>query len=110
PAIEWLGGRSHDEVLQLMGQARAVIIPSIWYETFGRVTMEAFSKGTPVISSRIGALTELVGECQTGLAFEPGDATGLAQQVHHLWNHPELLSTMRANARAAFEERYTAEA
>lgn len=110
PGVEWLGRKSPTEVLELMGQAKAVIVPSIWYETFGRVVMEAYARGTPVISSRIGALAELVDDGHTGLLFEPGDTAGLADRVRRLWSAPDLLADMRINTRRIFEERYTASA
>lgn len=108
--VEWLGHKSAADVLDLMGQAKVVIVPSTWYETFGRVVMEAFARGTPVISSSIGALAELVDDGQTGLLFEPGDTAGLAARMRRLWSQPDLLAGMRINARRVFEERYTAAA
>ncbi|NUN65851.1 glycosyltransferase family 4 protein [Pseudanabaena biceps] len=38
----------------------AIAVPSQWYETFGRVVVEAFACGKPVIASNLGALSELI--------------------------------------------------
>ena len=48
------------EVMALMRGARCVVFPSEWYETFGRVTAEAYAAGVPVVASRLGAMAEIV--------------------------------------------------
>lgn len=60
PNIFILGHRSHQEVLNLMLHAQALIFPSRWYETFGMVIAEAYMCGTPVISGNIGNGADLV--------------------------------------------------
>ncbi|ABW30500.1 glycosyltransferase family 4 protein [Acaryochloris marina] len=110
PHISWLGRKSIDEVHQLMGEASFLIFPSKWYETFGRVAIEAFAKGTPVIASQIGAIAELVEHKRTGLQFQPGDSLDLAEQVEWALSHPEELQQMRLEVRQEFEAKYTARA
>jgi glycosyltransferase involved in cell wall biosynthesis len=109
PRLEWLGRRSPDEVLALVGAAACLVMPSTWYETFGRTVVEAFARGTPVVAARIGALTELVDEGRTGLLFAPGDAPDLAAQVERLLADPVRLERMRRAARLEYECKYTAE-
>ena len=58
--IEWLGRKSAEEVYALIGQAKFLLCPSNCYENFGRVIVEAFVKGTPVVASDLGAMAELV--------------------------------------------------
>jgi glycosyltransferase involved in cell wall biosynthesis len=106
--VKWLGRRPMKEVYELMGEAKVLIFPSKWYETFGRVAVEAFAKGTPVIASKIGAIAELVDHGQTGLHFSPGDHLDLAEKVEWTLQHPEQLAQMRRTARAEFEAKYTA--
>ncbi len=108
PQVEWLGRKPLTQVHQLMGEAKVLIFPSQWYETFGRVAVEAFAKGTPVIAARIGAIAELVDHGRTGLYFKPGDAADLAAQVAWILNHPQKLHQMRQQARLEFESKYTA--
>jgi glycosyltransferase involved in cell wall biosynthesis len=85
-----------------------LIFPSNWYETFGRVAVEAFAKGTPVIGAKIGAIAELIEHGRTGRHFIPSDPTDLAAQVDWMLSHPAQVQIMRKAARAEFEERYTA--
>jgi glycosyltransferase involved in cell wall biosynthesis len=109
PSIEWRGACSHAEVLRLLGDARCLVMPSIWYETFGRNIVEAFAKGTPAVASRLGCMEELVEDDVTGFHFTPGDAADLARVVRRAMNEPLTQTEMRIAARAAYESRYTGE-
>lgn len=108
PEIEWLGRRPFEEVYDIVGDAAFLVFPSEWYETFGRVAIEAFAKGTPVVASKIGAIAELVDHQRTGLLFRPSDPIDLATQINWLLDHPQELCQMRQIARAEFEAKYTA--
>lgn len=108
PTVEWLGRRPLAEVYNLMGEATALIFPSKWYETFGRVAVEAFAKGTPVIAANIGAIAELVDNGRTGLHFQAGDEASLAGSVEWVLQNPKQIAQMRHEARAEFESKYTA--
>jgi glycosyltransferase involved in cell wall biosynthesis len=108
PQVEWLGRKPIEQVYQLMGEAMVLVFPSKWYETFGRVAIEAFAKGTPVLAADIGAVAELVAPQQTGLLFRPGDSQDLAAKMEWLLNHPAELAQMRREARREYEAKYTA--
>jgi glycosyltransferase involved in cell wall biosynthesis len=107
--IQWLGRRPMAEVHQLMGAAMILIFPSQWYETFGRVAVEAFAKGTPVIAANIGAIAELVEHGRTGRHFCPGNPEDLAAQIEWVIAHPQALAKMRREARCEFESKYAVE-
>ena len=107
PGVEWLGHGDRARVLAAMGDATVVIAPSIWYETFGLVVIEAFSRGTPVVVSSIGAIAELVEHGRTGRQARPGDADDLADQVEALASDPAALAAMRGAARAEYAATYT---
>ncbi len=106
--VEWVKRRPLEEIYELMGEAAFLIFPSVWYETFGRVAIEAFAKGTPVIASAIGAIAELVEPNHNGLHFRPGEPEDLVAQVEWVLAHPAELTQMRQKARAGFEAKYTA--
>lgn len=110
PHIEWLGRRPMDEVHQLMGEAMFLVFPSKWYETFGRVAVEAFAKGTPVIAAKIGAISELIDSERTGVYFQPSNSDDLAAKVNWALANQSKLSLMRKEVRREYEEKYTAKA
>lgn len=107
--VEWLGPKSSSEVKQMMGAATALVFPSEWYEPFGRVAIESFAKGTPVITSRLAGMVEIVRDGQTGLLFNPGDPEDLAQKMDWAIEHPDEIRAMRRAARAEYQGTYTIE-
>ncbi|PSB05261.1 glycosyltransferase [Merismopedia glauca] len=109
PQVEVLGRLPPSQVYELMGEAMMVIFPSKWYETFGRVAVEAFAKGTPVIGANIGAIAELIDHRRTGLLFEPGNDEDLMTQVEWLLDRSQTWQEMRQHARLEYETKYTAE-
>ena len=108
-ALSWLGQVPSAQVMALLGEAAVLVFPSECYETFGRSIAEAFARGTPVIASRLGAMTEMVRHGETGLFFKSGDADDLAAQVELTLSHPSEIAAMRKACRAEFEAKYTAE-
>ena len=110
PRIERLGKLPLAELLDVVGNARALITPSLWNETFGRTTIEAFSKGTPVIGSRIGGTAELIDEERTGWLYPPGSANDLRLKVREAMQlDDEKRWQMRRAARQQFLENYLPE-
>lgn len=107
--ITRLSRLSGKAVLDEMNKAVAVVAPSIWYETFSMIVIEAFASGTPVIASRIGVLAELVSEGEKGLLFEPGNSRDLADKMAWALAHPEKMAEMGRSARAQYEAEFTAE-
>ncbi len=107
--VSLLGHLPEPRVLDEMRRVRALLVPSICYETFGRVVVEAYACGLPVIASRIGSLAELVEHGVTGLLFNPGDAADLARAMQWAEAHPASLAEMGRRARLRFEARYTPE-
>ena len=107
--IELLGHCSHSDVLELIKQARLLILPSVLYENFPLTIAEAFACGIPVIASRLGAMEEIIEDGQTGLHFTPGNAESLVSKVDWAWTHPNQMREMGRNARHEYEEKYTAE-
>lgn len=77
----------HDEKVDLMGRARAVLMPIRWDEPFGLVMAESLACGTPVVAYRRGAAPEIITDGDTGYLIEPGDlgafveATRLVDQL-----------------------------
>jgi glycosyltransferase involved in cell wall biosynthesis len=108
--ITWLGRRRPDEVSAIMGGASFLVLPSIWYEGFPRVIVEAFARGLPVVAPRLGSMVELVKNESTGVHFHPGDPDGLAQAVMQLAGDRQRVARMAASARREYEAKYTAQA
>jgi len=106
-SVDWVGPKSRAETAEMMGKARVLIFPSQWYETFGRVAMESFAAGTPVIASRLGAMAEVCENGQAGMLFETGNAADLSGKLRWVFDHSDEVRAMRPVARQLFESKYT---
>jgi glycosyltransferase involved in cell wall biosynthesis len=69
------------EYYRLMYRARAVVMPSIWPEPFGRISVEANRLGVPAVVSSSGGLPETIVDEFTGYVFKSGDASDLANKI-----------------------------
>ncbi|MDQ3945892.1 MAG: glycosyltransferase family 4 protein [Actinomycetota bacterium] len=56
----------HDDKVELLGRARALLMPIQWPEPFGLVMTEAMACGTPVVARPLGAARELVADGVSG--------------------------------------------
>jgi glycosyltransferase involved in cell wall biosynthesis len=109
PGVRMLGRQAPEDIYARMRTAGCLVLPSVWYENFPRVLVEAFACGLPVVASRLGAMADLIEEGVTGLLFEPGDAAQLAERLAWAQANPERMHRMGANARAEYELKYTPE-
>lgn len=106
--IEFVERMDARELSDLIGNARFLVMPSEgYYETFGMVIIEAYSRAVPVVAANIGVVPELVSDKQTGLLFEPGNALDLAEKASWMWAHPAEARAMGRNGLNTYKERYT---
>lgn len=108
-SIVSLGHMSSEDVRKKMMQASFLVMPSVWYEGFPMVLVEAFAHALPVLTSRLGGMAEIVEDGKTGLHFEAGNSSDLVEKVKWLQNHPEVCRKMGKNARQVYLEKYTPE-
>lgn len=73
PRIKFLGPLPQRDLAALYYHALACIVPSITYETFGMIIIEAFARKTPVIVRDLGALPEVVQDSNGGLVYRTDD-------------------------------------
>ena len=101
PRIRWLGFVPVERVLS---RVSVLVVPSLWHEPLGRVVIEAYTWGVPVVASRRGGLPEIVQEGRTGFLFDPDEPEGLHRILRQLADHPEQLAPLRKQARAYARE------
>jgi glycosyltransferase involved in cell wall biosynthesis len=108
--VEFLGYLAGDALHQVVKEARAVVLPSEWYENAPMSVLEAYALGKPVLGARIGGIPELIVENETGSTFESGDVASLAAALRRVANTPdEDIAAMGRRARGWVESEFTAE-
>jgi len=85
------------------GSANALIVPSLCYETFGIILIEAFRGGTPVIARRLGPFPEIIAK-GGGVLFE--NAEELRSAIAELGNNKARRDSLASEARTAFEKNW----
>lgn len=68
--VELKGFVENKAVKQMIGESKALILPTQWYEGFPMTIVESYSVGTPVIASDLGNAGSLVEEGKSGLKFQ----------------------------------------
>jgi glycosyltransferase involved in cell wall biosynthesis len=102
-SVSFLGQLSQRAIAERMLQARAVVVPSIWYEVQPLVILEALAAGLPVIASDIGAMPECVGA--GGLVFPSGSSEDLVEALRAL-RSDDAVDGWSLAARLEFERRF----
>ncbi|MEW6382152.1 MAG: glycosyltransferase family 4 protein [bacterium] len=98
PNAEYVGMKQGEDLHRLLAGARAVILPSLWYENQPFSITEAFAAGKPVIASDLGGMTELVNNSQGGILVSPGDVDDLAEAMRWITAHPKEARQMGKKA------------
>ncbi|MBU2647461.1 glycosyltransferase [bacterium] len=97
--VEYLGMQQGDTLRNLISSARAIVLPSLWYENQPFSITEAFAAGKPVIASDLGGMKELVENFQRGILVAPGDTEGLVKAMNWMKEHSTEARAMGERAR-----------
>ena len=82
--IEALGHVGGQDLRDLIAYAKAVVVPSEWYENCPMTVLEAKAAGTPVIGARIGGIPELIRDGVDGTLFEAGNVDDLCRAINDI--------------------------
>jgi glycosyltransferase involved in cell wall biosynthesis len=105
PRIHFVGRFPAEAVGRYYRHAIAAIAPSLCFETFGLVLVEAFSRATPVIARRLGAYPEIVDRSNAGLLFST--TAELRAAMEALVASPDLRITMGQRGLAAYHRHWS---
>lgn len=83
--VSYLGKPDKSILVQIYNAADILIAPSL-HEGFGITLLEAMACGIPVITSKVSAMPEVVGDA--GVLVDPTDCQAIADAVCHLQNNP----------------------
>jgi glycosyltransferase involved in cell wall biosynthesis len=111
PQVTFIGWKNRNEIFTLLAAARAVVLPSIWYEGGGCpvALVEALAAGRPVVISGIGGMTEIILDEHNGLHALPGNSASLAKALQRLLRNDALADNLGANARTDYQTKFSSE-
>lgn len=95
PRISFHGRFENQHAAAILAGLDLTAVPSTWYENSPLAILEAHAAGTPVVTSAMGGMAELVRDGVDGLHFAPGDPRDLARQLQRLVDEPALLDTLQ---------------
>lgn len=112
--IEYVGFINPDEKQAFLGNAKALLVPSLFDEPFGMVAIEALACGTPAVGLDSGALPEIITEGKTGFIAKKvfgaeGKIDEQATAKNIAYAIGKIQSVDRSMCRQEFENRFTLE-
>lgn len=104
--IKMLGFKSGQELIDIVGNAKAVVLPSEWYENGPYSAIEALQLGRPIIGSDIGGIPELVDG--NGFLYESGNVKDLRNRIDYVAHMDKTqYCEMERQSYCLFENIYT---
>lgn len=106
--IKFLGPQTQKQLGNLYYHALACVLPSITYETFGMIIIEAYARKTPVIVRDLGPFPEAVEDSEGGFVYRTDEE--LLQAIDRIASSPALRSELGEKGYAAFVRQWSKEA
>ncbi len=100
--VGFVGARPRDEVLRYLAGARAAVLSSAW-ENLPHAAVEALAVGTPVVSTAVGGVPEVVRDGENGLLVLPGDPHALAAALRRVLDDDDLHGRLAAAAQPSVQ-------
>ncbi len=97
---------TREEILMLMQESGALVVPSLLEEPFGLVNIESLSVGTPILASKKGAMRQLIREGKSGMFFNPEDQRSILKTLRFHDEQPEVFREMGNYAKANIDPIY----
>ena len=99
----WLSGA---ELRAAYDLADVVVVPSVIFDTFPTVNLEAMAAGKPVIATCFGGSPEIVIDGETGFIVNPFETRTLAERLGRLLEDRDLSREMGRRGRARIREQF----
>jgi glycosyltransferase involved in cell wall biosynthesis len=107
--VQLVGRKPFFELPKYLNAADVLVVPSVWLEHFGQVTIDAMACGIPVVTSDSGGSTEINIDKETGLVVPAKNSERLSQAVMTILSDEELKKRMGQRARQRVLQNFTYE-
>ena len=96
-----------DNTASLIGNAKVLVVPSQAYESFGLTIIEAMAFGTPVVTTDVGGMPEVLAGSNAGYVCASNDAFAFADAIKRILGNTSLAAELGKNARITYEKIFT---
>jgi glycosyltransferase involved in cell wall biosynthesis len=96
--VRFVGSLPREEALRYLAGARAAVLSSAW-ENLPHAAVEALAVGTPVVSTSVGGVPEVVHDGENGLLVPPNDVAALTGALRAILTDDDLRSRLAAGAK-----------
>ncbi len=97
------------DVAGVLSRARVLVAPSVIEESFGRVVIEAFSSGVPVVATKVGGYKEIIDDREDAILVESRNSDQIAEAIINILEDPNFTRSLTIKARSKVEKLYTLE-
>ncbi|SEH08553.1 glycosyltransferase family 4 protein [Candidatus Venteria ishoeyi] len=91
PNVHFMGFTQPEEFFT---KIEVLLVPSLWHEPLGRIVIEAYAYGVPVIGSNRGGVPEIIDHGKTGFIFDPGNLESLEATIRLFIDNQNLSKRM----------------
>lgn len=102
----WLDG---EDLACAMAATDVMLTPSICFETFGLMNLEAMEFSRPVVATSFGGCPEVIRDGVNGFVANPYEVEEFAERIARLLRDPQVRARMGDAGRRLLEEHFTIE-
>lgn len=103
--VEFLGRRN--DIPEILSKMDLLVLATVTQEAFGRVIIEGFASGVPVLATSVGGVTEIIRNGENGLLVPPEDPQSMADAIIKILKDRKLSKELARQARRDVEEKFT---
>ena len=97
---------NYEDTAKYYSMADVVVVPSIWFETFCLIGIEAYSHLTPVVATRTGGIKDWCVDGETGYLVDIFDEDALASRIDALLDDPDKAKQFGLNGYQRVQKHY----
>jgi len=99
-------GKSHN-VPAVLAKLDLLVLATTTQEAFGRVIIEAWASGVPVVATKVGGVVDIITHEKNGLLVEPEDTDAMTEAIVKILKDQDLSLRLKEQARKDVEQKYT---
>jgi len=99
PNVKLTGFLTGDKLVELMGNAKVLLLPSVCYENCPLSILEAHALGVPVVTMNSGGMAELVKDGVTGTLVNEPTPEGIATKLKETLENEDYYNTLKENCK-----------